>query len=158
MSSSTIGAAIGAGCVAFIGTNMDDILVLVIFFAMARSGKFEGFHDRHIWAGQVLGFTCLVCISLVGFLVGNFVSSEWLGLLGFIPLLIGLYGLGRLIWARCKAKDEVSTHKKSSSVSAVAAAAPATAEAQPPQPQQPRHRRVVTELSGLSATGGAIGQ
>jgi cadmium resistance protein CadD (predicted permease) len=40
-----------------------------------------------------LGFTALVSISLLGFLLGLVIDSTWIGLLGILPILIGLRNL-----------------------------------------------------------------
>lgn len=49
------------------------------------------FHRWHVVAGQYLGFTALVLISLLGFLGGLIVAREWIGLLGFLPIIIGVW-------------------------------------------------------------------
>jgi cadmium resistance protein CadD (predicted permease) len=48
------------------------------------------FHRWHVVAGQYLGFTALVLISLLEFLGGLIVAREWIGLLGFLPIIIGV--------------------------------------------------------------------
>ncbi len=73
---------------AFIATNLDDILVLMLFFAQTQ-------HPRiHIVIGQYLGFGVLVLLSLPGYFGGALVPRAWIGLLGFLPLAIGL----QLLW------------------------------------------------------------
>jgi cadmium resistance transport/sequestration family protein len=86
---STIGTAVGV----FAGTNIDDLVVLTALFLAARTrGKPRPWH---IVAGQYLGFAALVAISAVaagGLVV---VPDEWVGLLGLIPLALGIRGLWR---------------------------------------------------------------
>lgn len=78
--------AIPAGVTAFCATNLDDILILVLFFTQLGSDL----RCRHIIAGQYLGFGALVLISLPSFFSSLILPSSWLGLLGIIPLAIGL--------------------------------------------------------------------
>jgi len=70
----------------FAATNIDDIFVLTIFFSQTS----RGFRSAHIVAGQYLGFSALVAISLLGFLGGQILPRSWIGLLGFVPILVGI--------------------------------------------------------------------
>lgn len=72
--------------VTFAATNIDDIFVLMLFYSQTN----EKFHRLHIVTGQFLGFTALVLISLLGFAGGLLVPREWIGLLGFLPIIIGV--------------------------------------------------------------------
>lgn len=81
--------AIVAGLTAFVATNIDDILILMVFFAQTDSH----FRPRHIVMGQYLGFGLILVASLPGFFGGLIVQQEWIGLLGFVPIGIGLYRL-----------------------------------------------------------------
>ena len=82
------GTAIAEGITAFIATNIDDIIILLLFFAQVDAN----FRRRHIVVGQYLGFTLLIFASLPGFFGGLVVPvpREWIGLLGFLPIAIGL--------------------------------------------------------------------
>jgi cadmium resistance protein CadD (predicted permease) len=51
--------AISTGVTAFTATNLDDILILMLFFSQVDAV----FRKRHIVAGQYLGFTALVLAS-----------------------------------------------------------------------------------------------
>jgi cadmium resistance transport/sequestration family protein len=87
--------AITAGVVSFAATNIDDIFVLALFFG--RLGR--GVKVRHVVAGQYLGFSALVAISLVGYFARLIVPHEWIGLLGLLPIAIGVrHFLGRDKW------------------------------------------------------------
>jgi cadmium resistance protein CadD (predicted permease) len=44
----------------------------------------------HIVVGEYVGFSLLIGISLSGFLLGRMVDSAWLGLLGLLPISIGV--------------------------------------------------------------------
>lgn len=80
-------SAAAKGLVAFVATNIDDLLVLMLFFAQVNSTVWR----QHIVAGQYLGFTILIVMSLPGFLGGLFLPQPWVGLLGLLPILICLY-------------------------------------------------------------------
>lgn len=89
---STLLTAIPAGVAAFVATNIDDIVILTLLFAQVKTSL----RSRHIVAGQYLGFTVLVAISLLGFF-GNFMlPSVWMDVSGFIPIAIGLNRLVNL--------------------------------------------------------------
>jgi cadmium resistance transport/sequestration family protein len=78
------------GFTAFFATNLDDILVLLLFFSQVNNS----FRRRHIVAGQYLGFTILVLASLPGFFGSLILPRPWIGLLGILPIVIGI---GRLL-------------------------------------------------------------
>lgn len=78
-----------AGISSFAATNIDDIAILIFFFTQLNST----FRPRHIIIGQYLGFTTLILASLAGFFGGLVVSRNWIGLLGLMPIAIGLSNL-----------------------------------------------------------------
>lgn len=82
-------SAIFAGVTAFIATNLDDLVILMLFFAQTNAV----FRPKHIVVGQYLGFGALILASLPGFFGGLMVPKPWIGLLGLIPIAIGLYQL-----------------------------------------------------------------
>jgi cadmium resistance transport/sequestration family protein len=73
---------------AFIATNLDDILVLMLFFSQTQQRRIQ------IVIGQYLGFGVLVLLSLPGYFGGALIPRAWIGLLGLLPLAIGL----KLLW------------------------------------------------------------
>lgn len=79
--------AIVTGLTAFVATNIDDILILMVFFSQTNSH----FRPRHIVLGQYLGFGLILLASLPGFFGGLMIQKEWIGLLGFVPIGIGLH-------------------------------------------------------------------
>lgn len=79
--------AITTGVVSFAATNIDDIFVLALFFG--RVGHV--LKVRHVVIGQYLGFSALVAISLVGYFARLIVPHEWIGLLGLLPIAIGVH-------------------------------------------------------------------
>lgn len=79
-------AAIATGVSAFIATNLDDIFILLLFFSQVNAL----FRRRHIVMGQYLGFATLVLASLPGFLGGMLLPPAWIGVLGIVPISIGV--------------------------------------------------------------------
>ncbi|VTR77191.1 cadmium resistance transporter [Cellulomonas hominis] len=91
---STIAAAAGL----FIATNLDDIVVLTILFAAAARGT--RMRSWQIVAGQYLGFIALVAASFLAALGLTVIPDEWVGLLGLIPLALGVVALVRTLRGR----------------------------------------------------------
>lgn len=89
-----IGAAIGV----FAGTNLDDIVVLtVLFLACRASGRPKVWQ---IWAGQYLGIAALVAASGVAALGLTIVPDRWVGLLGLLPISLGVWGVIKAVRSR----------------------------------------------------------
>lgn len=82
----SIGTAIAQGIIAFAATNIDDIIILLLLFSQLD----ENFRRRNIIIGQYLGFAILVAASLPGYFGGLVVQKEWIGLLGLLPIAIGI--------------------------------------------------------------------
>ncbi|MEV6366116.1 cadmium resistance transporter [Micromonospora musae] len=75
----------------FVGTNVDDIIVLTVLFLSARaSGRPRPWQ---IWAGQYAGISVLVALSAVAALGLTIVPDRWVGLLGLIPFALGVRGM-----------------------------------------------------------------
>ena len=70
-------------------TTFDDNLYLTAFFGKVN----RSFRPKHIIIGEFLGFTTLVCASLPGFFGGLLIPSTWIGLLGLLPIAIGISNL-----------------------------------------------------------------
>ncbi|QLE39405.1 transporter [Nostoc sp. C052] len=86
---SKLGTAFSEGIIAFIATNIDDIIILLIFFSQVDGN----FRRRHILLGQYLGFAAIIIASLPGFFGGLVIQREWIGLLGLLPIGIGIHHL-----------------------------------------------------------------
>ncbi|MEH2333211.1 cadmium resistance transporter [Nostoc sp.] len=86
---SQLGTAFSEGIIAFIATNIDDIIILLIFFSQIDAN----FRRRHILLGQYLGFSAIIIASLPGFFGGLVIHREWIGLLGLLPIGIGIHHL-----------------------------------------------------------------
>lgn len=77
---------IGVGVGVFVATNIDDIFLLTLFFAHVNAT----FRRRHIVLGHSLGFTGLLAISGLGYVTALIVPRAWIGLLGLVPVGLGL--------------------------------------------------------------------
>lgn len=86
MSQHWILATATSGAMAFVATNIDDLLLLTLFFSQVNTS----FRKRHVIFGQYLGFTVLILASLPGFLGGLVISPAWIGLLGLVPIALGI--------------------------------------------------------------------
>lgn len=73
--------------VSYIATSIDYIVILVVLFTQMKKRK-NGVRD--IVLGQYLGFTILIVISLLAAFGLAFIPQQWIGLLGLIPIFIGL--------------------------------------------------------------------
>ncbi len=78
--------ALTEGLIAFTATNVDDIIILMLFFSQVDAN----FRVSHIVIGQYLGFAAIVIASLPGFFGGLIIRREFIGLLGLLPIAIGL--------------------------------------------------------------------
>ena len=72
------------GTAAFVSTNIDDILILAVFFGQPRR------NIAAIVAGQYLGIGALVLASVIAALAALVVPPHGLALLGFLPLALGI--------------------------------------------------------------------
>jgi cadmium resistance protein CadD (predicted permease) len=84
----SIGPSIATAIVTFAITNLDDFLVLIVYFARARTE--EGRSSVYVCIGQFLGFSALLAISMLGMVFGAFLRYEYISLMGFIPILFAL--------------------------------------------------------------------
>jgi cadmium resistance protein CadD (predicted permease) len=81
---------IGVGAVVFASTNVDDIVLLSLFFADPE------LRPRDIVAGQLLGIGALVAASAAAGALGSVVPEGVVALLGLVPLALGLRKLWEL--------------------------------------------------------------
>lgn len=75
--------------VLFAATNIDDIFLLLTWFSQ-RNSSLRGLH---IVIGQYVGFATLVLLSIIGALGALIIPQEWIGLLGFVPVYLGVKSL-----------------------------------------------------------------
>lgn len=72
--------------ISFISTNIDDIFILTILFSQV--GK--NLSKKDIVLGQYLGVGLLVLFSILASHSLNRIQTEYLGLLGIIPIFLGI--------------------------------------------------------------------
>lgn len=77
----------------FVVTNVDDFVLLTVLFATVGRGGPTG---RQIVTGQYLGIGILVVVSSLVALGLSPVPVRWTGLLGLVPIGLGVRGLLRL--------------------------------------------------------------
>lgn len=75
---------LGIGVTAFVATNIDDLLILIAFFAKSH------FPLSQIVLGQYAGMGALLAIGIVGSLIALIVPNNLIGLIGIFPIAIGI--------------------------------------------------------------------
>jgi cadmium resistance protein CadD (predicted permease) len=80
--------ALGIG--AFVATNIDDLFILMVFFAK------RSFPTTQIIVGQYVGMGLLLGVSLVGSLIALLIPNNLIGLVGLFPIAIGIKELVEL--------------------------------------------------------------
>jgi cadmium resistance protein CadD (predicted permease) len=93
---------VGVGIAAFVPTNIDDLLILMAFFATPRFLPFQ------IVLGQYIGMGSLIAVSLLGLLIALVVPVNLIGLIGLFPIAIGIKELLEL---HKKSNDDDNTNK-----------------------------------------------
>jgi cadmium resistance protein CadD (predicted permease) len=106
-------ALLGLAIVLFLSTNVDDLVVLIAFFANSR------FRARDIVAGQYAGVAVLFIVSAAGALLSLVIPEAYVGLLGIFPILVGI---GKLLELRRPApiQDPVATTGSQGNIASVA--------------------------------------
>ncbi len=112
-----IGSA-GLGIVLFASTNVDDLLVLIAFFALSRC------RARDVVIGQYLGIGALIVVSVVLSLISLVLSPAYVGLLGVLPMLVGVQKLFEL--RQGGDHEYVRAHEAGGAIGQIAAVATAT--------------------------------
>ncbi|MDH6281156.1 cadmium resistance transporter [Prescottella agglutinans] len=91
MNPGVIGQAIGA----FAATNIDDLVVLLVFFGQAAGHRGAA---MRVVAGQYLGFIAILAVSIATALAGSaLLPPEVLPYFGLVPLALGLRA-GWIAW------------------------------------------------------------
>jgi len=81
---------IGVTAGAFIGTNLDNLLLLATMYSR---------YYRHPWivtAGYFVGMNLIAAITIAIGEIGEFIPLAYLGLLGVIPMMMGVIALWRI--------------------------------------------------------------
>lgn len=80
----SLSALLGLAVVLFVSSNVDDLVLLIAFFANSS------FQARDVVAGQYIGLAVLFIVSAAGALLSLVVPQAYLGLLGIFPILVGI--------------------------------------------------------------------
>ena len=82
--SGSLASATGIALVVYASTNIDDLLVLAVFFADPRV------RPGAVIVGRFIGLAALVLASTAAALLALVIPAGWIALLGFVPLFLGL--------------------------------------------------------------------
>jgi cadmium resistance protein CadD (predicted permease) len=96
-------SALVTGIVAFAVTNLDDIFILMAWYSRLDTS----FRKRHVILGQFLGFGALAFLSIIISLGAMIFPREWLGVIGILPVWLGVKALYD-IWKNKGVGDEES--------------------------------------------------
>jgi cadmium resistance protein CadD (predicted permease) len=103
-----IPSIIAIGIASFAATNIDDIFVLMMFFSSSSSSSSSSsltFPSKQIVLGQYIGIGLLIAISALGSFISLVIPTYIIGLLGIVPIGIGVK---KLIELRNKDEDKMS--------------------------------------------------
>jgi cadmium resistance protein CadD (predicted permease) len=96
---------VGIGTTAFVATNIDDLLILIAFFANSR------FSLPQTVLGQYAGMGALLAISILGSLIALIVPNNLIGLIGIFPIAIGIKELLELLKNDNNNEEESANHQ-----------------------------------------------
>jgi cadmium resistance protein CadD (predicted permease) len=96
---------VGIGTIAFVATNIDDLLILIAFFANSH------YPLRQIVLGQYAGMSALLAISILGSLIALIVPNNLIGLIGIFPIAIGIKELLELLKNDNNNEEESANHQ-----------------------------------------------
>jgi cadmium resistance protein CadD (predicted permease) len=91
-----IASQIGIAALVYASTNLDDLLILAVFFADPRM------RVGAVVAGRFIALAVLMLASGAAVLLTFAVPEEWIALLGFVPLILGV----RLVLALFPTRSE----------------------------------------------------
>lgn len=122
---SSVDAAVAvAAALAFSATNIDVFCILLVYYARASPAEGAPTSFRHVALGQLLGFTVVCAVSMLGIVLGLFLPSGYVRLLGLVPVGMGVSQLVALLRRRRRARQGVAT----AAAAAAATATPAALE------------------------------
>jgi cadmium resistance protein CadD (predicted permease) len=96
---------LGLGIATFVATNIDDLFILMAFFANRR------FPISQVVLGQYVGMGSLIAVSMLASLIALVVPNNLIGLIGIFPIAIGIKELLEL---RKNGDDEQKAAKQPS--------------------------------------------
>lgn len=111
-------ATIPVAVVVFAVTNVDDLVVLTFMFMASRAGG--RLRTWQVVAGQATGIAVLTASAAVAAIGMLIVPTRWVGLLGLVPLAMGLW---KLITGARSAPDRDTPASAAMGLSGVAAVA-----------------------------------
>jgi len=88
--------ALNAAVAVALATTFDDNIYLTGFFSETS----RRFHPLHVVVGELLGFTVLMLLSVLGMALASTFPPRLTGWLGALPILIGLGSLWELLQRR----------------------------------------------------------
>lgn len=114
-----IATAISIAAVLFVATNIDDVFILLALFAN------PDFRPMQVVVGQLVGMALIIALSLAAAYFAVLLAPSYVGLLGLVPLGLGIW---HLIRRRAKRDDDdaLETPGASSSAARIVAAAAIT--------------------------------
>jgi cadmium resistance protein CadD (predicted permease) len=83
----------------FVATNIDDLVVLAVFFGRARGDRSA---TARVVVGQYLGFIAILVVSVLGALGAQLLPDTAVSYLGLVPLLLGI----RAAWLAWRHRDD----------------------------------------------------
>jgi cadmium resistance protein CadD (predicted permease) len=101
---------VGQAVAMFAVTNVDDIVILALFFGQA-AGRRAGV--VRIVLGQYLGFATILVASVLGALGAGLLPESFIPYLGLLPLLLGI----RAAWGVWRERHDDGTHSHDSRAS-----------------------------------------
>src|SRR5258708_16045913 len=102
-----LGPALLVGIIAFITTNIDNLLLLILLFSQSN------FRKRHIVTGQYLGFIVILLISTFGFFGKFILPLAWIGFLGIVPIIFGIIRMRDLVHNQKPKQEEQASEDQS---------------------------------------------
>jgi cadmium resistance protein CadD (predicted permease) len=97
-------ALLSFAVVLFVSTNVDDIFMLVGFFADPK------FRARDVVIGQYLGIAALVGVSVAASMLSLVISRAYIGLLAIAPISIGVKKLLELYRESDRKEENLEAH------------------------------------------------
>jgi len=94
----------GLGIAAFVSTNIDDFFITTTFFMDTK------YSIREVILGKYLGLIFLVAVSCIGYFFKLVIPIQWIGLMGFLPIMIGSRHL-MMMWKAKREREKVNSYE-----------------------------------------------
>lgn len=87
----------------FVSTTIDDIFVVTVLFADAKTKR-----DRiNIYAGEYIGIMTTFALGLAGAFAASFIPGKFIGLLGFVPIIMAVIYIIKALKGEDDDDDEI---------------------------------------------------